>query len=95
MADPIDPGAVAPDESAPAQEATKRAYEDWAREKHPCAIDDRGKASSVIAGKRKFKMSNAAIVNAARSYKRIPLGRLMTEAEFDAAIDAAKSIVIK
>jgi hypothetical protein len=72
----------------------RRAFEAWAIQKHPCVFDARGRASSVKSGKSIGKMRDAAIVNATRTYHRIPVGRVMTEAEYNEAIAATAALEV-
>jgi hypothetical protein len=92
MSEPAAPVAAAGD-PAPVERKT---FEDWVTAKKIAAVDpSTGRASGVVRGKRRFKTSAAALVNAARSKGSIPIGRLMTEGEFNQAMNAARNITLR
>lgn len=108
MSDTESPRAMAPDDgitapapfkAGPAEKpapAERRTFEDWASAKHGVMVDDRGRASGVIKGKLdRARGHAAALVNGARSKHRIPIGRTMTEAEFDSLLEAVASMRIQ
>lgn len=88
---PARPASAEPkkDEPKPAQ----KTFEEWATAKLKVVIDPKsGRASAVKNGRRVAKISAAALVNAVR--RQVPIGKRMTEAEFDALLEQARSIPI-
>lgn len=69
----------------------KKPFEEWATTKLGVVFDG-GRASAVKNGRRVTKISHAAIVNAVRV--RVPVGKRMTEAEFDKLLADARAIPI-
>jgi hypothetical protein len=86
-----------PAQAAPAAPAPKLAFERWAVEKFGVVFSDRGRASGVTKGKRVRKdgTRNAALINAARSHHRIPLGKTVTEDEFNQLLDATSALEVR
>jgi hypothetical protein len=84
-------------EPAKAPDAPRKSFEDWAKASFAVAIDARGRASGVVKGKRIGKDStrNAALVNAARTLHRVPIGKIVTEDEFNKLLDATKAIQVR
>ena len=83
---------LAPREGRPAS-APPQTFEEWATAKlRVDFIGESKRATAVRRGRRITKLSNAALVNAARTLGRIPVNKRMTEAEFDAAMQAASNI---
>lgn len=78
--------------SAPAAPPPMKPFEVWATEKFKVVFDERGRASAVKNGRRITKISHAAIVNAARL--QVPVGKRMTEADFDKLIAGTRAIPI-
>ncbi|WP_437309997.1 hypothetical protein [Sorangium sp. So ce388] len=95
---------MAPPEPAQ-EEGPKQAFERWAVEKCGVIFNERSRATGVSKGEpitrtptgRRVKDSirNAALINAARARHGIPVGKTMTEADFDKLIDATKSIEVR
>ncbi|XXX79168.1 hypothetical protein WMF30_10380 [Sorangium sp. So ce134] len=85
---------MAPQE--PAKDAPRRAFERWAVEKYGVVFSARSRASGVKHGKPiRGGTRAAAIINAARSHHGIPVGKTMTEAEFDDAIRATQALEVR
>lgn len=79
---------------APAAPVEQKTFEDWARAKHGVEVDKDGWASAIRNGRRIAKVSAAAHVNAARRLLSIPIGKRMSEAEFNTALEKARGIPI-
>ena len=81
---------------SPGVPATKLAFERWAVEKLGIVFNDRGRASGIKGGKAvKSGIRNAALINATRAHHRIPIGKTMTEAEFNEAISATRALEVR
>lgn len=72
----------------------QKAFEEWAAAKFKVLFDPAGRASAIKNGRRITKISHAAHVNAARKLASVPVGKRMTEANFDALIQKARAITI-
>jgi hypothetical protein len=80
--------------SAPIEAPKKLAFEAWGAQKLKLIVSENGRASAVKNGRKVAKIADAATFNAARAQQSIPLGKLMSEAEFDAAMVKAGVIEI-
>lgn len=84
---------------APADEGPRRAFERWAVEKLGVVFDARSRATGVKDGKALKGVKNptrlAATINGARALHRIPVGKTMTEAEFNKLLDATSAVEVR
>lgn len=85
---------IAPEPTPEPAPAEQKTFEDWARAKCGVEVDKDGWASAIRNGRRVAKVSAAAHVNAARRLLSIPVGKRMSEADFNAALGKARGIPI-
>ncbi|MGK3995098.1 hypothetical protein [Sorangium sp. So ce1024] len=99
----IQPATSPPAKPAKAHEGPRKTFEDWATARYGVAFDQRGRATGIVTGKPvtrngkavKDATRSAALINGARTKHRIPVGRLMTEDDFNKLVDATAAIEVR